>query len=286
MQSARVVFLVILFALAAVAAHAETYVTTQTCPTIVETPVPVVPGPTCPTIETPAPVGAGPACPTPCPAQPACPSCNIPEPVCQPCAEAVAPAPVMQPCGACGMGTTCAPVCGAAIPITPSCALVAGAGPAAALNAACAGPDFDRAYIEGMYSLHSAVIALTSQGIEQVTDRNLRDLSIKIRDEQTAQNTKLAMWYRDMGCGPLKTDFCNPMIECLSKLSGPQYDLVYAQTLSDMLAQLRDGGQVGVSKLTDPAIRNQAGLVVKTTNLEITALQNWIAAHGMARTTY
>lgn len=127
---------------------------------------------------------------------------------------------------------------------------------------------------------------MTSQGIEQVTDRGLRDLSIKIKKEQTAQNEKLALWYRDLGCGQLKTDYCNPMIECLAKLCGPQYDIVYAQTLSDVLAQLRDGGQVGVAKLTNPDIRYQAGLVVKTTNLEIGALQNWIASKGMATTTY
>ncbi|MCX6345258.1 MAG: DUF305 domain-containing protein [Armatimonadetes bacterium] len=228
MQSARVVFLMIIFAVMAVGSYA------QTCP------APTTACPTCPS----APVAMQPTCPT----------------------------------------GTCGQPCPPAMVIPPSCAILGGlgGGPLAILESTCAGPEFDRLYIENMFQIHTDITALTTQGIEQTTDKGLRNLSGKIRTEQSDQNTKLAMWYRDMGLGRVKVDYCKSgtIINCLTNLCGAGFDPVYAQTLSDALKTLRDSALVSAPKLSRSDMKHQAELVARTAQNEIDILQKWISTHG------
>jgi predicted outer membrane protein len=168
--------------------------------------------------------------------------------------------------------------------IPPSCAILGGlgGGPLAILESTCAGPDFDRLYIENMYQVQTDISALTTQGIEQTTDKGLRNLSVKIRNEQSDQNTKLAMWYRDMGLGRIKVDYCKSanIINCLTNVCGVGFDPVYAQTLSDTLKSLRASALVSAPKLSRDDMKRQAELVAKTAQNEINVLQKWISIHG------
>lgn len=277
MLSTRVVFLMILFALAAVGAFA------QSCPPAVTS---TAPG--CPTITTPAAaeptgpaVGAGPAV---APA-PVCPPVAAQAPVCPPmgAGPAVTPAPVAEAQPVCPPAIVCPEAVVTAQ--APSCAIAAGfgGGPHPVLVDTPAGPDFDRVYMENMYQMRAALTALTTQGIQQSTDRNLRDLSGTIRTEQTDQNRKLAMWYRDMGLGTLQADYCEVggLINCIAAVQpGDNFNVVYAQTLADSLTALRNSALVGAPKLTSDEIRHQAELTARVAQNEIDALHRWLADRG------
>lgn len=262
MHITRVVFLMLILALAATAAIAQTYgCQVPACPA----PAPVAVCTTCPTVITPA---YPTACPTPCPT--ACETC----PAAPTCVVAVPVAPP-SPCG-----------CAVAVTV-PSCAIAAGfgGGPLDALQNAPCGVAFDRVYLENAFPLHSDIIALATEGMNRASDGNLRDLSAKIRQEQIDQNNKLALWYGEMGCGVLSPDYCAPssVTQCLCDLCpGQQFDMVYAQTMSDMLMKLRDSAAFGATRLQDPRIINQAQLVTRVSQNEIDALQNWIQAHASA----
>jgi len=263
MHTTRVVFLMLILALAATAAIAQTCgCQAPACPA----PAPVAACTTCPTVTTPA-------CPAPCDTCAAAPTCGT----CQaaPTCGCTVPAGPPSPCG-------CAPKVA-----VPSCAIAAGfgGGPLDALQNAACGCNFDKIYLESMFPLHADIIALATEGMNRATDRNLRGLSAKIRQEQIDQNNKLALWYGEMGCGVLSADYCAPssVTQCLCSLCpGQQFDMVYAQTMSDMLMKLRDSQAFAATRLQDPRIINQAQLVTRVSQNEINALQNWIAAHAGA----
>ncbi|MCE5199230.1 MAG: hypothetical protein ABFD54_15895 [Armatimonadota bacterium] len=174
---------------------------------------------------------------------------------------------------------TCPPATGMQVPIGVPAAI--GAGPATDLQY-LTGSEFDRGYIRSMYQLNTTISALATQGIEQSTDKNLKDLSGKIRYEKTTQNEKLAMWYRDMGLGRVPVDYsrANAIVNTLLTPSDPQFNANYARTMTSLLQQDRDAAQLGVSRLTRDDVRDQAKIVVNSTQNEIVALQRWIGEKG------
>lgn len=175
--------------------------------------------------------------------------------------------------------------CGCLEPITvPSCAIAAGygGGPLDALQTAPGGSAFDGIYLQSMFPLHADIIALATEGENRATDGSLRNLSARIRREQMDQNAKIAMWSSELNCAAVGANYCAPssVTQCLCNLTGGQFDMVYAQTMSDMLMKLRDSAALGATKLQDPRIINQAQLVARVSNNEIIALQRWIGDHA------
>jgi uncharacterized protein (DUF305 family) len=172
---------------------------------------------------------------------------------------------------------TCPP-CISGCPVAPQAVAAAlGAGPAADLQNLCGG-DFDRCYIQSMYQLHATIIAFTTQGIEQTNDRNLRDLSIRIRDEQYKANEKLAAWARQCGICPLPVDYCKiqAVVNTLPPCGDCNYNSEYARTLSMLLSQQRDADQLAIAQSPTKQIRNMATTTVATTQREINSLLKWI----------
>ena len=136
--------------------------------------------------------------------------------------------------GTTAMAQTCPPAVTVPAPVVePATPAAPGAGPGADLTT-LTGAEFDREYIRTMYQLNTEVIAYTSQGIALTTDSNLRSLSIKIRDEQTDRNAKLALWHRNMGLGRIPVNYTsvNNMVAALPAAPGADFDVAYAQGLS------------------------------------------------------
>lgn len=178
----------------------------------------------------------------------------------------------------------CKPVC----PPCPSCisgcpalsqavSAALGAGPASDLKSLC-GADFDKAYMQSMYQLHTTIAAFTTQGIEQTTDKNLRDLSNKIRDEQTAMNEKLAAWARLCNTCPLPVDYAKvqAIVNTLPKCDDCNFNTEYARTLSMLLSQQRDADQLAVAQSPTKQLRDAASCALTVTEKEINLLVKWI----------
>ena len=155
MQTTRVVFLMLIFALAATAAVA------QTC----GCGVPAVPAPAPDLYDLSNSDCAG-ACPAPCPT-----ACPGPWPTClvgSLLRRARPPRrhPLRLRHDGCARPSASRP-CGCAPRIAvPSCAIAAGfgGGPLDALQNAACGCDFDKVYLESMYPLHADIIALATEG--------------------------------------------------------------------------------------------------------------------------
>lgn len=162
-------------------------------------------------------------------------------------------------------------------PLDPSSPAVIGAGPAPDL-ATLTGTAFDEAYLRSMYQLRTNIMPIATLGIEQAQDRNLRDLSGKIRTEMTDQNQKVAMWYRDMGFGTIPVDYsrANTIANTLLTYTGPEFDIQYARVMAGLLNQANTAAQLAVARTTNDEIRNQAEIVVRATQNEIVALQRWV----------
>lgn len=242
MKHRRIVFLILAIVLLAASAWAET-------PSTPQTPVPpTVKVPTPPKITTPAPPNAN--MPTQAPAQQAKP-------------PATSSTGVVS--GSIGSGTTTAVPAGI------------GKGPLPALNSAPAST-FDRTYIEQMYQLHNNISALATQGIEQSTDKDLKDLSGKIRYEQTKQNEKLASWHMQMGYGRIPVDYnrIGSVVNTLSNYNSANFNAGYAQAMIDLLQQARQSAQLAMTKASMPELRDQAKIVADSSASEINALQRWL----------
>lgn len=152
-----------------------------------------------------------------------------------------------------------------------------GAGPASSLTS-LPGDQFDKAYVTSMYQLSTEISALTTQGIAQVTDKNLHDLSVKMRNEQTSQNEKRALWYRQAGFGTIPVNYSRvqAVTDSIVSPSNMAFDHAYANALIGLLSQQRDAAMLVADRSGCPEIRNQAGIEVKTANNEINALQKWL----------
>lgn len=291
MRSASLLMFVAVLILAATVVSADTCspYKQSTCPPQQQPPI-CCPAPT---------TGAGPTCPV---VTPTCPVTTPPCPVATPPCPSppVQPPTVVVPAQACPVtipSTTCpaTATCPAAGPVEPACpeacpsvsCIIAtqtqpagiGAGPASVL-ADQAGPCFDAAFIKTMYQQHTDVAALSTIGISQATDKTLRDLSGKIRYEQTKQSEKLALWNCQMGLGPIPVDYnrTESVVQYLACLSGQEFDVAYAKTMIGYLQQSQCAAQLALDRGCKGDLRNQAKIVVRSTQNEILALQRWLNA--------
>ena len=215
-----------------------------TCPSMnqIKPPCPSGVVPTQTMVVPSCPTAVVPSCPTPCP-------------------------PVVQ--------TSCLPAC----PIlSPSIPAALGAGPAVMLKDLC-GDEFDRAYVTHMYQLNTDIAALATQGIGTSTDKGIRDLSGKIRTEQTNQNIKHASWAQGAGMGTIPVDYnhVQGVTTALSSQTMMPFNDAYANTMIGLLSQQREAAQLALEKSPCPEIRNQAGIVVRATTKEIDAFQRWLS---------
>lgn len=187
--------------------------------------------------------------------------------------EPACPAPCPSTCPAPCPTTTC-PTC----PAEPA---NIGAGPCADLADLC-GCDFDQAFMRLMYQQHSDIAALATQGIQLSTDKGIRDLSGKIRYEQTKQSQKLSYWAQKAGMCTLNADYnrIQGVMDSLKQCCGGDYNVPYVKTMIGLLEQNRDAAQLALSKATVPGLRDQARIVVNSTSKEIVALQNWLSRYG------
>jgi uncharacterized protein (DUF305 family) len=133
-----------------------------------------------------------------------------------------------------------------------------------------------------MYQQHSDIAALATQGIQLSTDKNIRDLSGKIRYEQTKQSQKLAYWAQKQGACTLTADYnrMQGVMDNLKQCCGADYNIPYVKTMIGLLEQNRAAAQLALSNATMPGLRDQARIVVNSTSKEIVALQNWLSRFG------
>lgn len=169
------------------------------------------------------------------------------------------------------------PTCSPATSMGLSVPALIGAGPAPELTN-LTGAEFDRAYIQKMYQFNTNMAALATLGIEQTTDKNLKDLSGKIRYEKTKQNEVYAMTYRDMGLGKIPVDYSKvqTIVDSLMNYTGTDFDVQYARVMTGLLTQSRDAAQLAMSRATNPRLRDQANIEARAAQNEINALQRWI----------
>lgn len=211
-----------------------------------------------------------------------------PEPVCPaPVVTCPAPAPVVvcPPEPVCPAVPRCCPTQmttpAAQCPCPQANPAAWGAGPAEGLcDLEC--QDFDKAYIEKMYNLNATIIALTTEGIQRTTDRNLRNISNEIRTTKTDENMQLANWYAQMGYGTIPVDFerTQAVIGSLNEPMGKCFDVAYAQTLSGLLKQSRDAnGLVAGQGALDQLIRQANTSGQKDGNF-VFRLDRWVTENG------
>lgn len=153
-----------------------------------------------------------------------------------------------------------------------------GAGPVPKLEE-LTGPSFDMQFVKSMYQHHSDIAALTTQGIQLLSDKDLKGLSGKIRYEQTKKNEKLAMWSREMNMGKPSVDYSRvqKIEDGLAKYHGRDYDVHYTEALIALLTQSRNAAQLGISRATRPDLRDQAAITAKVSENEIVALKRWLS---------
>ena len=171
--------------------------------------------------------------------------------------------------------TTCLPACPV---LSPSIPAAIGTGPAPMLVDLC-GEEFDRAYVGSMYQLSTEIAALATQGIAQSTDKGIRDLSGKIRTEQTDQNIKRAAWAHNAGIGTIPVNYnrVQAVTSALTSQTTMPFNDAYVSAMIGLLSQQREAAQLALQKSTCPEIRDQAGIVVKATTKEIDAFQRWLS---------
>ncbi|MCE5323650.1 DUF305 domain-containing protein [bacterium] len=180
----------------------------------------------------------------------------------------------------CGCEPAC-PTCPAPCLTCPAEPASIGAGPCPELADLC-GCDFDQAFMRLMYQQHSDIAALATQGIQLSTNKAIRDLSGKIRYEQTKQSQKLAYWAQKQGMCTLTADYnrIQCVMDSLKQCCGADYNVPYVKTMIGLLEQNRAAAQLALSKATMPGLRDQARIVVNSTSKEIVALQNWLSRYG------
>lgn len=193
---------------------------------------------------------------------------------------AAVPSTIFAACG-CEPAPTCPAPCPTTCTTCPAEPANIGAGPCADLADLC-GCDFDQAFMRLMYQQHSDIAALATQGIQLSTNKAIRDLSGKIRYEQTKQSQKLAYWAQKQGTCTLTADYnrIQYVMDTLKQCCGADYNIPYVKTMIGLLEQNRDAAQLALSKATMPGLRDQARIVVNSTSKEIVALQNWLSRFG------
>ena len=140
------------------------------------------------------------------------------------------------------------------------------------------GSDFNSKYMTVMYQHHSDTAALAQVELQNTNDTMLSSLSKKIMHERYDLNKKLAVWYRQYVGGEL-TEKCYPPPKSWIQFAGrasPQFDRHFVDLMIIQLQQARDAAQLAATFATINELRSQANIVVKSSNLEIAALQKWL----------
>ena len=130
------------------------------------------------------------------------------------------------------------------------------------------------------------MIALTAQGVERGSDKNIRDISGEIRTQLTSENVKLRDWHERMGFGTIGVDYgrVQTISDSLTEPMGKCFDVAYAQTLIGLLEQSKAAHELAIEKSGTPEIRQQAAFVVRYTCDWIFRLQRWINEKGQVPT--
>jgi uncharacterized protein (DUF305 family) len=139
------------------------------------------------------------------------------------------------------------------------------------------GREFDVKFMKQMYQLHSDTQALAETELKSTMDMGLRQLSNNIKREQYDLNKKLEAWYsRDTGTR--LSDYCidsNLEFQQLQQANWRIFDTVYVDIMLDYLRRAKDASVLLLSKSSNADLRSQAGIVIKTSDREIAALQRW-----------
>lgn len=190
-----------------------------------------------------------------------CAVCPSPAPVCPP--PCPAPAPACEP--------TCPPIPAAV-----------GAGPMPAICDVACPEDFDKVFIQAVYQNNADIVALATLGMQQACDRELRNLSGKIRHERTQHNQKLVKFARMSGECNLNLA-CNTCItDQITTLVGQDFDVRYAVLLAGLLTQAQEAAKVGMDRSCIADLRNQNRISYRAAENEIAALQTWLMRNGIA----
>lgn len=139
------------------------------------------------------------------------------------------------------------------------------------------GREFDIKYMRLMYQLHSDTQALATTELKSTMDMGLRQLSNNIKREQYDLNKKLEAWYSKL-TGERLNEYCidsNADFQQLRQSNWRNFDVVYVDIMLSYLQRAKDASALALSRSNNPDLRNQAGIVVKTCDREITALRNW-----------
>jgi uncharacterized protein (DUF305 family) len=214
-------------------------------------------------------------CPPPCPPKTECPPPCTPAQASPPtCPQvSVCPPPCPQPC--CPPARLCPPPPQCPCPDAKPGAI--GAGPCEALaDLQC--QDFDRTYMQKMYQLNTAIISLTTEGIQRAVDRGLRDLSGEIRTRRTRENMKIAEYHVMMSQTAIPVNFqqIQTLIDSLQEPLSTCFDIAYAKTLMSLLQQAREANILAAQRSTIDDLRNTAARAASSESDEISRLQRWL----------
>jgi uncharacterized protein (DUF305 family) len=139
------------------------------------------------------------------------------------------------------------------------------------------GTEFDVQYMISMYQLHSDTRALAEVELKYTIDSGLRQLSENIRREQYDLNKKLELWY-SQATGRQVNEYCidsNADYRRLQQANIRHFDSEYVDIMLDYLQRAKDASSLLLSKSSNSDLRNQAGIVIKTSDKEIEALRRW-----------
>ncbi|MCE5323390.1 DUF305 domain-containing protein [bacterium] len=139
------------------------------------------------------------------------------------------------------------------------------------------GVEFDLRYMISMYQLHSDTQALAEVEVKYTMDTGLRQLSDNIRHEQYDLNKKLELWYSQM-TGRQINEYCansNVDFRRLMQANIRHFDAEFVDVMLDYLQRAKDASLLLLTKSSNPDLRSQASIVIKTSNKEITAMQRW-----------
>lgn len=201
---------------------------------------------------------------------------------CNPCGPSTTTCPPV----ACQPAAVCPPVaeCPPPAPVCPPIPAAVGAGPMPAITSVTCPEDFDKTFIQAVYQNNADIIALATLGMQQACDRQLRNLSGKIRHERTQHNQKLVQFARMVGNCDLNL-VCNTCItDQLTTLVGQDFDIRYSILMIGLLMQAQDAARVGMTQSCIADLRNQNRISFRAAENEIAALQNWLMRAGIANT--
>lgn len=139
------------------------------------------------------------------------------------------------------------------------------------------GTEFDLQYTRLMYQLHTDMQALAEVELKTSMDVGLRQLSQNISHEQYDYRKKLDLWYTK-ATGRRLSEYCPDSSVDFVRLQQTQwrhFDAEFVDIMLTYLQRAKDAATLLLSRSSNDDLRYQAGLVVKSANMEIAALKKW-----------